>query len=123
MLSTWVVEWLHSLLITWSWAVGNTRAVSDLRWSPEALSDLESIRDFIARDSPHYAQLLVHKLVAATEQLTSFPNSGRVVPEFGDETLRELIVGAYRIVYRCRGGTVEVATVFQGNRLYPGGLR
>jgi plasmid stabilization system protein ParE len=34
------------------------------------------------------------------KSLAQFPQRGRVVPEFSDESIREIIVGAYRIVYR-----------------------
>ena len=44
--------------------------------------------------------------------------SGRVVPELGDESIREVIHGNYRIVYRMRHDVVEIATVFHGARLF-----
>ena len=59
-------------------------------WSPQALLDLQSIRDYIAHDSPRYADLVVHRLVAAVERLEAFPQSGRVVPERNDEAIREV---------------------------------
>ena len=49
-------------------------------WSPQALLDLESIRDYIARDSPSNAELVIRRLVAAVERLEAFPQSGRIVP-------------------------------------------
>ena len=87
-------------------------------WSPQALSDLESIRDYIARDSPRYAELVLQRLVAAVDQLEAFPESGRVVPERNADDLREIIVRPYRIVYRLRPGVAEVVTVFRASRLF-----
>jgi plasmid stabilization system protein ParE len=72
----------------------------------------------VARDSPHYADLVVEQIVAAVALLASGPRSGRVVPEVGDESLREVIHGNYRIVYRLRHDIIEVATVFHGARLF-----
>ncbi len=66
-------------------------------WSPQAIHDLESIKSFVAHDSPHYADLLAQKLVAAVERLVGFPSSGRVVPEFGDPLIREVLWRNYRI--------------------------
>jgi len=66
--------------------------VTSVLWSPQALLDLQSIRDYIAHDSPRYADLVVHRLVAAVERLEAFPQSGRVVPERNDEAIREVIV-------------------------------
>ena len=46
-----------------------------------------------------------------------FPNSGRIVPEFGDSAMREILWRNYRLVYRLVGENVEVVTVFHGARL------
>ena len=90
-----------------------------IRWAPQAANDLVSIRDFIARDSVHYANLLVQRIMAAVDLLASSPLMGRVVPEFNDPQVRELIVGSYRIVYRNRHDTVEISTIAHGARLSP----
>ena len=89
-------------------------------WSPQALRDLESIRDFIAQDSPLYAGLVVQRLVASVERLGAFPESGRVVPELQRTDVREVIRPPFRIVYRLRGDVVEIATVFRSSRLFHG---
>jgi addiction module RelE/StbE family toxin len=93
--------------------------VTRILWSPQSLLDLESIRDYIARDSPPYAELVVRRLVAAVERLETFPQSGRIVPERNAEDIREIIVRPYRIVYRVRPGLVEIVTVFSASRLFP----
>jgi toxin ParE1/3/4 len=66
--------------------------VTRLTWSPRSIRDLESIREYIARDSPLYADLVVQRLVQAPERLQQFPESGRIVPERDEPHLRELIV-------------------------------
>lgn len=70
-------------------------------WAPQAIEDVEAIRAYVARDSVH-ADLLVARIVSAMSRLEPHPLSGRVVPEVGDESLREVIHGNYRIVYRVR---------------------
>ncbi len=87
-------------------------------WAPQAIEDVEAIRAYVARDSPHYAELLVERLVSAVTRLESNPRSGRVVPEVGDESLREVIHGNYRIVYRVSSDVVEIVTVFHGAQLF-----
>ena len=47
-----------------------------------------------------YADRYIDKLIERVDQLESNPKSGRVVPEFGILTIRELIEGNYRIVYQ-----------------------
>ena len=51
------------------------------------MQDLESIRDFIERDSPRYGRVVVERLVEATSRIELFPMSGRVVPELAREDL------------------------------------
>lgn len=93
--------------------------MAQVSWSPSSLLDLESIAEFIARDSAHYASLFIQSIVAHVEKLSEFPLSGRVVPEYGREELREFIFENYRIVYRMRGELIEVAAVVHGARLLP----
>ncbi len=92
-------------------------------WSPQAIRDVESVRAFIAQDSPSYAHLEARRIVAAVERLCTFPESGRPVPEREDPTIREVITSPYRIVYRLRGDVAEVVTVFRGSRLFPDFIR
>lgn len=86
-------------------------------WTRQAVEDVESIRAYVARDSERYAALLAERLVAAVERLAELPQSGRIVPEFGDESLREVLHGSYRLVYRVRPEVVEILTVYHGARL------
>ena len=92
--------------------------MTQITWSPEAIEDVEAIRAYVARDSPRYADLLVERLVSAAERLETDPLSGRMVPEVRDDTVREVIHGNDRIVYRVRPDLVEIVTVFHGARLF-----
>ena len=84
-------------------------------WSEPAVADLVAIHDYIARDSPRYAQRFVERLIAAAEPLESFPQLGRIVPE-GDGRHRELLVRSYRIIYRVEGQEILIVTVVHGSR-------
>jgi plasmid stabilization system protein ParE len=88
-------------------------------WSAAAVEDLQGIHDYIARNSPRYAAVVAARLVAAVDAVQDFPESGRVVPEVGDPAVREVIHGAYRIVYELRGPVAEVLTVFRASRRFP----
>lgn len=68
-------------------------------WSDEALADLTEIHDYIARHSPRYAAVVTERLLDVLERVVPFPESGRMVPELGEPNVREVIQGAYRIVY------------------------
>ena len=93
-----------------------------VRWTSQAADDLQAIYDFIARDSPHYAQLTVEGILAAIDRLEHFPLMGRHVPERGREDLRELIKPPYRIVYR-GGEVVKILAIFRASRLFPRDLK
>jgi plasmid stabilization system protein ParE len=90
--------------------------VSRIHWTPLAGEDLTSIHQYISRDSTAAAQTVVLRLFAAIEQLADFPQSGRVVPEFGRPELRELVRGSYRIVYRVRDGGVQLIRIHHAAR-------
>ena len=94
--------------------------MAELVWTPRAYADLEAIGDYHAQSAPGYAEVLVRKLMHATERLKTFPASGRVVPEMGDEDLREIIHRNYRIIYMHlpEEDRVEVLTVFHSSRQF-----
>lgn len=91
--------------------------VYQVRWSHEALSDVEEIAQFIARDSSRYAGIVVEKILEATRQLEQFPRAGRKVPELNEEAIRELFVYNYRIIYRIQNEIVTIIAVIHGKRL------
>jgi toxin ParE1/3/4 len=86
-------------------------------WSQRALHDLEAIADYIAADSPAFAGIVVKKIVSRTRMLAQFPRSGRKVPEFDNEDIRELIVYSYRIIYQLQEHEVVIAAVIHGKRV------
>ena len=88
-----------------------------LIWSPDALDDIEAIGDYISRDSEFYAESTVLKIYEAPQNLVNFPKLGRVVPEVGDEDIRELFVFQYRIIYEIKCNEIHILTVLHGKRL------
>ncbi|MGA2073075.1 MAG: type II toxin-antitoxin system RelE/ParE family toxin [Terriglobia bacterium] len=90
--------------------------MAQVRWTPQAADDLESICLFIARDSAQLAVVFADRVLRATDRLASYPWLGRVVPELGAEDIREIIVGSYRIIYRLRKDAVHLLTLHHGAR-------
>jgi addiction module RelE/StbE family toxin len=68
-------------------------------WTDSAIYDLNDIGEFIAKDSERYAQLTVDRLFNSVDILEEHPRSGKMVPEFENDQIRELIRINYRIVY------------------------
>ena len=88
-----------------------------IAWSQPAVHDLEAISAFIAEDSPAYASTVIRNLVHRTRNLAKFPRSGRRVPEFDDENIREVIVYGYRLIYHLQIETVLIVAVIHGKRI------
>ena len=89
-----------------------------LIWSPAARDDLHDIVVFIARDNPERAMSFGYQLISETDRLQTFPRLGRVVPEYENENLREIILRPYRIVYRVNHErkVCEIARVWHSAR-------
>lgn len=77
----------------------------------------EEITEFISQNSPLYAPAFVQKIISSVERLADFPLSGRIVPEFNNKDIREIIFHNYRIVYRLKDNKVEIALVTHGAKL------
>ena len=88
-------------------------------WSLLATADLESIVEHIFRDSEFYAAAVARELVAAARSLATFSERGRMVPEYDDRNVREIIVRRYRLVYRVEPDCVEVLRIIHGARQMP----
>ncbi len=86
-------------------------------WSPEALEDIESIAQYIARDSGFYAKAVVSKLVSTAQAIPEAPLIGRIVPEIADASIRERLVYSYRMIYQLRENDILVVAVIHGKRL------
>jgi toxin ParE1/3/4 len=85
-------------------------------WSPLALERVEDIAQYIAEDKPAAAVEWVDGLFATVERLADFPQSGRIVPELGAHRIREVMFGAYRVIYSIKD-QIDILTVRRSNQL------
>lgn len=69
-------------------------------WTEISIEDLKEIFDFIAEDSIRYATITSNKIFKRAQNISSNVHIGRIVPEFNDPLIREVIEGNYRIIYR-----------------------
>jgi len=89
-----------------------------IKWTEESLEDIENIAEFIAKDSMKYAKIQVQRFFDNVENLRTLPKFGRIVPEIGDEKIREIIQGNYRIIYRIvTDKYIDILSVHHSNRL------
>ena len=92
-----------------------------LIWSPASRDDLHDIAVFIARDNPNRAMSFGYELISETDRLQEFPELGRIVLEYRNNNLREIIFRPYRVVYRLDHDRrlCEIARVWHSARRLP----
>jgi plasmid stabilization system protein ParE len=88
-----------------------------LIWSATALADVEAIAAFVARDSERYASAVVERMLEAAASLSELSERGRVVPETAEESIREVFVYSWRVIYRVQPSTVTILTVVHQKQL------
>jgi addiction module RelE/StbE family toxin len=90
----------------------------EIKWTNFAVGNLNDIGNYIEKDSLRYAEIVVNSLFDSTEILEQYPLVGRIVPEFNDINIRELIRDNYRIVYRILNeNRIDILTVHHSAQL------
>jgi toxin ParE1/3/4 len=91
--------------------------MAEVKFTIQSLADLDEIGEYISHDSLHYASLQVQKLINRTDILENFPLAGRIVPELKQKSIRELIEGNYRIIYKIvTGRLIHIITFHHSKR-------
>ncbi len=89
-----------------------------VRWLDQAVHDLKTVRDYIARDDPTAAGEVARRIREAIRIIADYPAAGRPgrVPH-----TREVIVNGtpYIIPYRIRAGMVEILRVLHAAQEWP----
>ena len=87
-------------------------------WTEISIEDLKEIFDFIADDSARYATITTQRIYKRAQEIIINPYLGRIVPEFNDKFIRELIEGNYRIIYKMKNEMqVDILRIFHSARL------
>lgn len=79
-------------------------------------AQLEAIHNYVAQTSPEYARRIVDNLTRRSLQIAAFPFSGRMVPEYEINEVRELIERPYRMIYLIKEDGIEVLAVIHSAR-------
>lgn len=89
-----------------------------ITFAVSAFDDLEGIRAWYTdRQAPDAGRKLLGEIVSQVERLADFPESGRMVPEFGIANLGEIIHPPFRIVYRLDEHKIRIIRVWRSERL------
>lgn len=88
-----------------------------ITFAESAVKDLEEIISwYIKQDVPDVGSRIVQEILSQVERLTIFPESGRIVPEFGMVNLREIVIPPFRIIYRAMNKGISVVRVWRSER-------
>lgn len=91
----------------------------DVLWTDRARLRLKEIYDYIALDQPGNASHWVGRLIKRGDSIGDQPWAGRRVPEYEDDTIREVFLGDYRIIYEITSSSIHILTVRHGTQLLP----
>jgi toxin ParE1/3/4 len=89
-----------------------------IAWTELSINDLKEIFDYIAEDSNRYATITINRIYQRVQTIVENPYTGRMVPEFDQKSIRELVVGSFRIIYRIKNkNQVDIIRVYHVSRL------
>ena len=79
-------------------------------WSPQAADDLVENNKYIARENPDAAIAIVNNIYEYRKRIREFPAKGRVVPEIGQQDIREIFCGSW-IIYQIEAKRILFLTI------------
>jgi toxin ParE1/3/4 len=85
-----------------------------VHWTESAEAHLDAIYAYIAQNSETYALRTVDQITRKSQQIGAFPLSGRRVPEYDLDQIREVFSGSFRIIYHIRADQIDVLAVIHG---------
>ena len=85
-----------------------------VHWTDTAEKHLDAIYSYIAQDSSEYAKRMVDRLTRKSQQIARFPFSGRRVPEYDVDQIREVIEASFRVIYHIKSDQIDVLAVIHG---------
>ena len=87
-------------------------------FAESAILDLEAIRDYYQEQQvPEVGERFLQEIIVLIESLPAHPDRGRIVPEFNQPRLRELIHPPFRIVYRRNNLKISIIRIWRSERL------
>lgn len=86
----------------------------NVHWTETAEAQLDAIYAYIVQDSKTFALRTVDQITRKSEQISQFPMSGRRVPEFDLDQIREIFYGSYRIIYHINPNQIDILAVIHG---------
>ena len=88
-------------------------------WTNHAVKQLSSIFNYISEDSSTYAKITIDKITHRSEQIKKFPYSGKIVQEYRNHNIREIVEGSYRIIYNIKNNQIDILSIIHVRRILP----
>jgi plasmid stabilization system protein ParE len=89
-----------------------------ITFAASAIKDLLDLQAYYSGEgAPDVGKRLIAGIIARVERLGAHPLSGRVVPEFDVEHLREILYPPFRIVYRHDKNKVRIVRIWRSERV------
>lgn len=85
-------------------------------WTESAVVDLESIKDYISRDSEYFGMVVAERKFNAVERISEFPGIERMTPEADDPEIKEILVHNYRVIYRIYTDNILILAIVHSAR-------
>lgn len=90
----------------------------ELSIAQSALTDLLQIQQYyLEQGVADVGQKLLQEIFKQTELIVAHPDAGRIVPEFAQLQIREIIYPPFRIVYLRDVDAVQLIRVWRSERL------
>ena len=89
-------------------------------WAERARRALDEALSYIEERSPQSARRLAERVLERADSLDTFSERGRIVPEVGDPTLRELLIDPFRLMYELDERQVRIVGFIHQRRLFLG---
>lgn len=87
----------------------------NIRYTPEAIDDLNRLREFISEKNPHAAQRVAGELLEGINKLKIFPQMGLPVNRAPDPSaIRDLFIGSYTVRYLIAGDNIYILRMWHG---------
>jgi len=92
---------------------------ASIQFAPSALEDLQTIATYYNdQGASEIGRQMIISLIEAVKELARYPEMGRIVPEFNETSLRELIRPPFRVVYRLeQGQKISVIRIWRSERI------
>ena len=89
-----------------------------IEFTESAFSDLEDLKEYYTEQLvPNVGETFINEIIAQVETIPDNPEIGRIVPEFQDKNIRELIHKPFRVVYQLGDDTIFIIRIWRSERL------